>query len=119
MSEQTALAHGIINPNSSGQGLHPDYDKHPLHSILAEYLFEYTHSVVVSYRTLTGEGTLVHCYRNKTHSISAFKHPFHKSWQWDASRNGHARVTQGSVATLRKFILNVLRRERYKAKHGK
>jgi len=54
---------GIQNPNSSGQGYHPDHANHPYHDTIVSHGYEYSHSTPIT--DLSGRKYLQHSYKHK------------------------------------------------------
>lgn len=106
MGAKTAIACGIVEPNSSGQGHHPDHAANPYHEILTSAGFEYSHSVPVVYGD---EPCLHHSYRRGARGVGVHKAPGEASWRWGAKASAASgRETRGRTAeALRRYLKNL------------
>lgn len=76
----------IENPNSSGQGYHPDHLTHPLTPTVTANGYAYSHSVPVGYM-IRGEQlwSLYHCFKRADHNVSLRTPDGAPSYSWETS----------------------------------
>lgn len=82
----------IENPNSSGQGHHPEYANHPFHDVLTKHQYRYSHSTPI--RSRDGDYNVHHTYKHldmKDNVVGI--HQGH----WEAHRLGQRRNTRGNT----------------------
>jgi hypothetical protein len=106
----TAVRMGIVNPNSSGQGPHPDHAKNPYHKVLEAAGFSYSHTTPVGHGR--EDFRLHHTYRlNKNFAVSVY--PGKSGWIWEGSKSGSGRMQQGKdAAKLKQYLAGAVKRHR-------
>jgi len=88
---------GIQDPNSSGQGFHPDHDKHPYHQALTDAGFKYSHSVTVVHPG--GDRVLHHAYGGPGDlDVGVHQALDGGNWMWEGEKGGSGRMTNGGDA---------------------
>lgn len=96
----------IENPNSSGQGFHPEHSNHPFHDILTRHQYRYSHSTPI--RDRDGGYNVHHTYKHLDMKDNVVG--IHKG-AWEAGKLGQGRRTHGrSPADLDRFLRGHVRR---------
>ena len=97
----------IENPNSSGQGKHPEYKNHPFHDILTKHEYRYSHSTPIKNQR-ENNYNIHHTYKHndlKDNVVGIYK------GGWEAHKLGHVRTTVGKTPeSLDKFLRNHVKR---------
>jgi len=119
-SPKRALKMGIKNPNSSGQGMHPDFQKHPYHKLFGQAGFKYSHTTPVS--DMHGKFTLRHSYKKVSDpKQQAAAMVFLKTgkWAWHLSEQASGKEASGdNPRDLVKALKNQIRRAKGGKKEG-
>lgn len=99
----SANQYGIHNPNSSGQGHHPEHANNPFHEHIKKHGFEYSHSTPVHQHSSNGGGhSIHHTFKHPSgRAVSTWKnpetHPRPGQHNWSSSKSpGSGRHTSGS-----------------------
>lgn len=98
---------GIQNPNSSGQGYHPNHADHPYHDTIVSHGYEYSHSTPItgpSVTTKLGQPPeqnkyLSHTYKHKTlkdHNVSVTVGKNGNKPHWAVSVSGSGLENRGN-----------------------
>jgi hypothetical protein len=115
VQQERALADGIYNPNTCGQGYHPAHSANPYYDMLMAFGYSYSHTTPVSVETPDREHTLRyvrvmhHTYKRAGHGVSVYTLPS-IGWQpthWETStpNSPGLRQSRGRDATaLRKAL---------------
>lgn len=86
-------ANPISGANSSGQGYDPDHADTPLHAIILQHGYKYSHSTPIHYR----DGVrILHTYKLGNRNVSVEKTK--SGYRWEAGKGGSARGTAGTDA---------------------
>ena len=113
-SAETAKRAGIQDPNSSGQGTHPDHAKNPYHDTLVKAGFSYSHTTPVFHGGGNKGETprLHHTYRlNPKFAVSVYQTNPSDAWVWDGGVGGSGRRQHGKgEAELAKYLKGAKRR---------
>lgn len=116
MAPDTAIALGIIAPNSSGMGRHPDGPTAGPCAVLVSAGYSYSHSVGV-WHPGADFATLYHVWRSPLvdHAVSVYRRHDCQRWRMEGSHGGsgtyHALHTEDA---LRRYLAGVNRRARAK-----
>jgi hypothetical protein len=104
----TALKMGIKNPNSSGQGEHPDHKKNPHHRSLEGLGFKYSHTTPIGRRG--GDFYLHHTYKMGDFNVGVHQNE-RDEWVWSGSKGGSGRRQTGrGDSSLTKYLKGVKKR---------
>ena len=111
---KTAIQYGIQNPNTSGQGYHPDHLKTPFSKTLSESGMIYSHSTVVCGG---GEYRLHHTWifsESDQWRVGVGQSGYDLSYHWSASKSGSS--YPGKSGSTNKDLAQYLKNKKRKLK---
>lgn len=121
-TQQNAEKHGIVNPNTSGQGTHPEAADVPCRWILERRGWRYSHTTAVRRGDVH---ELRHTFTRGDHRFSAWKDRSDDrgTWRWSASWGGSSTETRGFSGTMlardfNRFLDTFLARVIYNARRA-
>ena len=108
---ETARLMGIVSPNSSGQGSHPEHARQPYHKTLIAAGFTYSHTTPVGHGR--DDFRLHHTYRlNPKFAVSVYQNK-RGGWVWEGGVSGAGSKFGGEGdAKLKKYLSGASKRHR-------
>ena len=117
-AQQVAVARGFSNPNSCGQGDHPDVAKVPVLQVVVDAGWRYSHTTGITIGP--GDGYELHLtFKRGEHRVTFWIDATDLTWRWSGSWGGSGIHTTSRVPDdVRRYLLGVARRAKKARRDG-